>query len=82
MCGRFSYCFKRKDRSFSLNKNIVKTINYLFYYHPLTLKTFSFMTSNSVDKGLKNNYIISIKTSINNDKTIYKKQVCNQQEIN
>ena len=40
------------------------------------------MTSNSVDKGLKNNYIISIKTSINNDKTTYKKQVCNQQEFN
>ena len=82
MCGRFSYCFKRKDRSFSLNKNIAKTINYLSYYHPLTLKTFSFMTSNSVDKGLKNNYIISSKTSINNDKITYKTQVCNQQEIN
>ena len=82
MCGRFSYCFKRKGRSFSLNKNIAKTINYLFYYHPLTLKTFSFMTSNSVDEGLKNNYIISSKTSINNDKITDKKQVCNQQEIN
>jgi len=46
------------------------------------LKTFSFMTSNSVDKGLKNNYIISSKTSINNDKITYKTQVCNQQEIN
>jgi len=40
------------------------------------------MTSNSVDKGLKNNYIISSKTSINNDKITYKTQVCNQQEIN
>ena len=31
------------------------------------------MTSNSVDNGLKNNYTISSKTSINNDKTTYKK---------
>ena len=82
MCGRFSYCFKRKDRSFSLNKNIAKTINYLSYYHPLTLKTFSFKTSNSVDRCLKNNYIISKKTSITNGKNTYTKQVCNQQEIN
>ena len=82
MCGRFSYCFKRKGRSFSLNKNIVKTIYYPFYYHPLTLKAFLFMTSNSVDKCLKNNYIISKKTSITNGKNTYTKQVCNQQEIN
>jgi len=40
------------------------------------------MTSNSVDKGLKNNYIISKKTSITNGKNTYTKQVCNQQEIN
>ena len=61
---------------------MAETVNYLSYYHPLTLKTFSFMTSNSVGKGLKNHYIISSKTSINNDKTTYKTQVCNQQEIN
>ena len=73
MCGRFSYCFKRKDRSFSLNKNMAKTVNILSYYHPLTLKTFSFKTSKSVDKDLKNHYIISNKTSINNGKTIDKK---------
>ena len=31
------------------------------------------MTSNSVGEGLKNNYIISSKTSINNDKITDKK---------
>ena len=71
----------KKDRSYSLNKNIAKTINYLSYYHSLILKTFSFKTSNSVDKDLKNNYIISKKTSITNGKNTYTKQVCNQQEI-
>ena len=82
MCGRFSYYFKRKDRSFSLSKNMAKTVNFLSSYHPLILKTFSFKTSNSVDKGMKNHYIISNKTSINNGKTTYKKKVRNQQEIN
>ena len=31
-----------ENRSCLLNKNIAKTVNYLFFYHPLTLKTFSF----------------------------------------
>ena len=31
---------------------------------------------------LKNNYIVSSKTSINNEKNTYKKKVCNQQRIN
>ena len=31
---------------------------------------------------MKIHYIISNKTSENKDKTPYKKQVCNQQEIN
>ena len=31
-----------ENRSYLLNKNIAKTVNYLFFYHPLTLKTFSF----------------------------------------
>jgi len=31
---------------------------------------------------LKNHYIISNKTSINKDKNMHKRQVCNQQEIN
>ena len=31
---------------------------------------------------LKNYYIISNKTSINNGKNTYKKQVCNHKEIN
>ena len=61
---------------------MTETVNFLSSYHPLTLKTFSFKTSNSVYKCLKNYYINSSKTSINNSKTTYKKQVCNQQEIN
>ena len=37
----------------------------------------NFKTSKSVDKGLKNYYINLDKASINKDKNIYKKQVCN-----
>ena len=37
---------------------MAETVNFLSSYHSLILKTFSFMTSNSVDKGLKNNYTI------------------------
>ena len=74
---------KRMNRSYSLNKNMAKTVIYLFYYHSLTLKTISFRTLKiSVDKSLKNHYIISGKTSIKDGKNTYKKQVCNQQEIN
>lgn len=36
----------------------------------------------STDKDLKNHYISSKKTSINNGKITYKKQVCNHKEIN
>ena len=36
----------------------------------------------SADKDLKNHYITSSKTSINNGKNTYKKQVCNHKEIN
>ena len=35
---------KRMNRSYSLNNNMAKTVNYLFYYHSLTLKTISFKT--------------------------------------
>ena len=42
------------------------TVNYLSYYHPLTLKVISIRTSVIVEKALKNHYIISNKTSINN----------------
>ena len=46
-------------------------------------ETFFFLIlEKSAEKGLKNNYIIPNKTSINNDKNAYKRQVCNQQEIN
>ena len=34
-----------------------------------------------VDKGLKNHYIISKRTSITNGKNTYKKQVCNKQKV-
>lgn len=34
------------------------------------------------DKDLKNHYISSKKTSINNGKNTYKKQLCNHKEIN
>lgn len=36
----------------------------------------------SADEDLKNHYINSKKTSINNGKNTYKKQVCNHKEIN
>ena len=36
----------------------------------------------SIDNRLKNHYISSKKTSINNGKNTYKKQVCNHKEIN
>lgn len=36
----------------------------------------------SADKGMKNHYIISSKTSVNNGKNTYKKQTYNQQYIN
>lgn len=36
----------------------------------------------SADKELKNHYISSKKTSINNGKNTYKKQVCNHKKIN
>ena len=35
---------KRMNRSYSLNKNMAKTVIYLFYYQSLTLKTISFKT--------------------------------------
>ena len=35
-----------------------------------------------VDKGLKNHYIISKKTSITNGKNTYIEQLCNHQQIN
>ena len=35
---------KRMNRSYSFNKNMAKTVIYLFYYHSLTLKTISFKT--------------------------------------
>ena len=73
---------KRMNRSYSLNKSIAKTVNYLFYHHPLTLKTISFKTLKiSVDKTLKKHYIISGKTSIKDGKNTYENQICNQKRI-
>ena len=65
---------RRMNRSYSLNKNMAKTVIYLFYYHSLTLKTISFKT-------LKNHYIISGKTFIKDSKNTYEKQICNQKRI-
>ena len=35
-----------------------------------------------MDRDLKNNYILSNKTSINKGKNTYNRQTCNQKEIN
>ena len=61
---------------------MAKTVNYLSNSHPLTMKIISFRLRKYADKGLKNYYIISWKTSITNGKKTYKKQLYNQQEIN
>ena len=31
-----------EEAKIHIKQNIAKTVNYLFFYHPLTLKTFSF----------------------------------------
>ena len=52
-------------------------------YAAKTIYKVHFKTSKiSADKDLKNHYISSKKTSINNSKNTYKKQVCNHKEIN
>ena len=62
---------------------MAETVNYLSYFHPLSLKIFSFLRlRKSADKGLKNHYIIPRKTPITNDKNTHMKQVYNQQIIN
>ena len=58
---------------------MAKTVNYLSYTPSDTKNLFILRLRRFVDKDLKNNYIISNKTSINNGKNTYKKQVCNQQ---
>ena len=40
---------------------------------PSNTAPFFILTLQNVDKGLKNHYIIQIKTSINKDKNTYKK---------
>jgi len=45
------------------------------------MKIISFRLRKYADKGLKNYYIISKKTSITNGENTYKKQFCNQQRI-
>ena len=78
------YCFFicNKTQTTSLYKDIGKTVNNLFFSHPLTQKPFLFNTRNSTDNTLKNHYIISNKTSINKDKSTCKKPICNQKKIN
>ena len=69
---------KRMNRSYSLNKNMAKTVIYLFYYHSLTLKTISFKTLKiSIDNSLKNHYIISGKATTKDGKNTYENQICN-----
>ena len=54
-------------------------------HQPLRLKLFIrfiLRLRKSADKDLKKHYISSKKTSINNGKNTYKKQVCNHKEIN
>ena len=49
---------------------------------PFIKNLFLLRLQKSADKSMKNHYIISSKTSVNNGKKPYKKQVCNQQNIN
>ena len=56
----------RKNRSYSLNPN--QSLD-----HNVSGKPFHLGLRKYADNGLKNHYIISSKTSINNDKTTYKK---------
>jgi len=44
---------------------------------PFITNLFILRLRKTVGKDLKNNYIISRKTSINNDKSTYKKHICN-----
>ncbi len=55
-----------------------ETVNYLSFYHPLSLKTISFKTSKIYRQESENHYIISNKTSITNDKSTYRKRFHNQ----
>ena len=62
---------------------MAETVNYLSYYHPPDIENLIILRlRKNTDKDLKNHYIISMKISITNGKNIYKKQVCNQQQIN
>jgi len=42
-----------KNRSYSLNNNMAKTVIYLFYYHSLRLKTISFKTLKICRQGFE-----------------------------
>ena len=62
---------------------MAETVNYLSYYHPPDIENLIILRlRKNTDKDLKNHYIISMKISITNGKNIYKKQICNQQQIN
>ena len=87
-CLRNNLCciFNNPPSSPCLRVTLLQTLNTSGKpYHSNILKTqpFHFKTSKiSADKDLKNHYINSKKTSINNGKKTYKKQVCNHKEIN
>ena len=62
---------------------MAEAVNYLSYYHPPDIENlFILRLRKNTDKDLKNHYISSKKTSINNGKNTYKKQDCNHKEIN
>ena len=44
---------------------------------PFIKNLFILRLRETAGKGLKKHYIISRKTSVNNDKSIYKKHICN-----
>jgi len=73
----FSYSFNERTKVKDKTEIYLRLSIHLFYYYPSTGKTFYFKPSKSVDKDLKNHYIISNKTAINKDKNTSKKQVCN-----
>ena len=86
-CLRNNLCciFNNPPSSPCLRVTLLQTLNTSGKpYHSNILKTqpFHFKTSKSIDNKLKNHYISSKKTSINNGKNTYKKQVCNHKEIN
>ena len=62
-------------RGYSLNKDMTKTLIFLFYCYPRDRKPFHFDASKTSDRVLKNHYIISSKPSINKGKACVKSRL-------